>query len=64
MFQQLYCELHVEMKLILKIPGMYSILFASPEAVIGMPEWRDVLLSAPHRVVAVAVDEAHCVSKW
>ena len=50
----------------LTIPGKYSLLFAAPEAVIGMPEWRDLLLSAPlyDRVVAVAVDEAHCVSKW
>ncbi len=50
----------------LVVPGKYSLLFAAPEAVIDMPEWREVLLSSPlHvRVVAVAVDEAHCVSEW
>lgn len=50
----------------LLIPGKYSILFSSPEAIIGVSKWRDLLLSFPlsERVVAVAVDEVHCVSKW
>ena len=30
----------------LKIPGMYSILFSSPEAVIGIPEWRCAVISS------------------
>ena len=48
------------------IPGKYSILFSSPEAVIGFSKWRNLLLSLPlnERIVAVAVDEVHCVSKW
>jgi len=50
----------------LTIPGKYSLLFAAPEAIVGVKEWRDLLLSSPlrDRVVAIAVDEAHCVSKW
>jgi RecQ family ATP-dependent DNA helicase len=46
--------------------GKYRFLFSAPEAIIGVDKWREVLLSAPlsHRIVAVAVDEAHCVSKW
>ena len=44
----------------------YKIVFTSPEAVIGVERWRS-LLSTPtfsDRIVTVAVDEAHCVSKW
>ena len=50
----------------LLVPGKYSILFSSPEAIVGASKWRDLLLSAPlsERIVALAVDEAHCVSKW
>ena len=45
---------------------MFSLLFASPEAVIGATKWREKLLDFPltERIVAVAVDEVHCVSKW
>ena len=44
----------------------YSLLFAAPEAVVGEQKWKEKLLQAPlhSRIVAVAVDEAHCVSKW
>ena len=44
----------------------YSFLFSCPEAIIGVERWRETLLKAPlsERIVAVAVDEAHCVSKW
>ena len=50
----------------LQTPGMFSLLFASPEAVIGATKWREKLLEFPlsERIVAVAVDEVHCVSKW
>ena len=42
------------------------LIFTAPEAVIKVERWRQ-LLSEPtvsHRIVAIAVDEAHCVSKW
>lgn len=44
----------------------FSILFSAPEAIVGVEKWRKVLLNPPlsERVAAVAVDEAHCVSKW
>ena len=42
-----------------------SLVFCSPEALIE-DKWRDALEKPgfPERVCAVAVDEAHCVSKW
>ena len=50
----------------LETPGKFSLLFASPEAVIGATKWREKLLEYPlsEKMVAVAVDDAHCVSKW
>ena len=50
----------------LQTPGMFSLLFTSPEAVIGATKWREKLVDFPlnERIVAVAVDEVHCVSKW
>ena len=43
--------------------GTYSLLFASPEAVLGVKKWREKIFEPLlHR--HVAVDEAHCVSKW
>ena len=43
-----------------------SLLFCAPEAVVLVERWRELLTdSVLHsRIVAVAVDEAHCVSKW
>lgn len=42
-----------------------SFLFCTPEWLVGS-KWRDLLESPviSERIVAVAVDEAHCVSKW
>ena len=50
----------------LHIPGKFSLLFSAPEAIIGSEKWRECLLQFPlnERIVALAVDEAHCVSKW
>ena len=42
----------------------YSLLFSAPEAIVGVDKWREALLSITDCVVAIAVDEAHCVSKW
>ena len=47
-------------------PGRYSLLFCAPEAVIRSKRWSDKFLDFPlsDRIVAIAVDEAHCVSRW
>ncbi len=46
--------------------GDFSLLFSAPEAIISSDRWRDILTEEPlcHQVVAIAVDEAHCVYKW
>ena len=46
--------------------GKLSLLFGAPEAIVGSERWRQLLLGDPlyQRIVAVAVDEAHCVYKW
>ena len=42
-----------------------SLLYCTPEALV-LPKWRDALedSSVSYRIVAVVIDEAHCVSKW
>ena len=42
-----------------------SLLYTSPEAILG-DRWRTIFsnTSFSSRLVAVAIDEAHCVSKW
>ena len=42
-----------------------SLLFSTPESLLGS-RWRQQLekVSVSERVVALMVDEAHCVSKW
>ena len=46
--------------------GYFQLLYSSPEAILGSEQWKDFLLLPPlsRSVVAVAVDEAHCVYKW
>ena len=42
-----------------------SLLFGSPEAVVGS-RWREEIEKSAisSRIIAVVIDEAHCVSKW
>ena len=44
----------------------YHLLFCAPEALISVQRWRQLLCNPPldQSIVAIAVDEAHCVSKW
>ena len=45
--------------------GRDNLYFSAPEAV-TTAKWRDVLEREQFssRIVAISVDEAHCVSKW
>ena len=45
--------------------GKFSLLFGTPEAIFESERWRELLLGDPlhQQVVAVAVNEAHCVHK-
>ena len=47
--------------------GHFQLLCSAPEAILGTDTlWRQLLVCPPLSVsiVAVAVDEAHCVFKW
>ena len=46
--------------------GVYQLVFLSPEALLTNDTWRDMLLSPVYQenLVAVVIDEAHCVKKW
>ena len=47
------------------LDGWVSHIFASPEAMLNT-KWRSLLIkpSFVNRIVALAVDEAHCIAKW
>ena len=44
----------------------YRILFCAPEAAICAGRWREMVSNnqLSECIIAVAVDEAHCVFKW
>ena len=46
--------------------GLYQLVYLSPEALLTNPMWRDMLLCPVYtdNLVALVVDEAHCVKKW
>ena len=46
--------------------GGYQLIFISPENLLSSMYWRDMLLSPVYQdnIVGLAVDEAHCVTKW
>ena len=46
--------------------GNYSLLYASPESLLGKRRWRTLTSSQSFRqnCVAVVVDEAHCLVNW
>lgn len=48
------------------VAGKYRFVYISPESLLGVPRFRDVLLTLPYRehLVEIVVDEAHCVSQW
>ena len=46
--------------------GCYPILFMSPESLLYNSKWKGMLLSPIYQshLIALVVDEAHCVKKW
>lgn len=48
------------------LSGCIQLVFISPESIISNSAFRNMLLSTPYkeRMVALAIDEAHCVKTW
>ena len=46
--------------------GRVQLLFISPESLLSNPQWREMLRIPVYqeRVVALVVDEAHCIVMW
>lgn len=46
--------------------GGYQVVYASPESFLTIPRWRDMLSAKVYadNLVAIVVDEAHCVDTW
>ena len=46
--------------------GEAQLLYMSPETLLTDKEWRDILESpiVQDNLVALVVDEAHCIKKW
>ena len=46
--------------------GKVQLLYTSPESILRNSQWREMLLSDVYRknLVAVVVDEAHCIAQW
>ena len=45
------------------VGSKYSHLFTSPEAVLQASKWRKMILPT-EILIAIAIDEAHCIIKW
>ena len=46
--------------------GRIQLLYISPESLLRNPQWQEMLLSNVYQenIVAVVIDEAHCVTQW
>ena len=46
--------------------GIYSLVFASPECLLGKKTWRSILCSDEFRdhCIGIAIDEAHIIGQW
>ena len=46
--------------------GSISLIFLSPESLIGCCKWREIFRSSVYEMnlVGLIVDEAHCIDKW
>ena len=48
------------------VGGDVQLVFISPESIIGNQKYRRMLLTSQYqsKLVAIAVDEAHCIKAW
>ncbi len=48
------------------LKGKYQLVFIGPESLIRNLRWREMLRSDTYHqnLVGLAIDEAHCVTKW
>ena len=48
------------------VAGKYKLVYISPESLLGVPRFRDMLLTPPYQEhpIGIVIDEAHCVSQW
>ena len=46
--------------------GDHSLIYASPESILGKKHWRKIVSSETFRkhCIGVIVDEAHCIVQW
>ena len=46
--------------------GDYTLMFMSPEALVSSCRWSEIFQTPTYleNLVAVVVDEAHCIEKW
>ena len=46
--------------------GAYSVIFVSPELILGDKSWVDMFRSSAlsERLIGIVIDEAHCIKKW
>ncbi len=46
--------------------GRFSLVFGSPELLVGVKKWRDMLQTDVYRecLIGMAVDEVHTVVQW
>ena len=48
------------------LDGNYSVLYSSPESLLTIQLWRNMIASQiySNKLVAIAIDEAHCIDTW
>ena len=46
--------------------GSVSLIFMSPESLLGCCKWREIFRSPVYKrnLVGLVIDEAHCIDKW
>ena len=65
------CRIHGELQQDLHDMGLVKegkvqLIYISPELLLQNSQWRAMLLSVPYQtnLVAIAMDEAHCIVRW